>query len=37
MNSKSPLIRKTCMNVYKEAYLWLGPAIDPNIAKLNKA
>ena len=28
MGSKSPLIRKTCMNVFKEAYLWLGEAMD---------
>ena len=29
MGTKSPAIRKTCMNVFKEAYLWLGPAMEP--------
>ena len=37
MDSKSPAIRKTCMSVLKEAYLWLGPSMEPTIAKLNKA
>ena len=29
MDSKSPAIRKTCMSVLKEAYLWLGPSMEP--------